>query len=1154
MYQAKKAIARFVLAITLACPAFVFGQGERATVTGAVTDPSGQILVGADVAIRNLGTNIITRTKTNAAGIYYLAALPPGEYELRIEYSGFRPSVTSNIPLAVGLTATFNVSLELGSVAEAVEVKATAVQLESQSTSLGKVMQTKQIAELPVLGRSAMQLMSVIPGVQPPAGQTVAGSGETYEVKMAGGMQTQNGVLTDGGESRAPIYTESSFTLPIESVSEFRVDTATYPAEYGRAAGGVVNMVTKSGTNQFHGVVYEFLRNDHLNANSWQNNRTNVARNLFQRNEYGAAIGGPILRDRTFFFVNYEAQRQGTPIDFISTVPTAQQRLGDFSSTLDSNGRPVTIFDPLTTRADPSQPGKYIRDAFPGNRIPQDRINTVSKNVSTYWPTANRPGEGPTLFNNYYRTGKRVSDTYTWVGRIDHMLTEKHRLFGRIITRDTDQTTVGLGPENSAFPAQSNSSNPRRGALVSLTSTFTPSLLGELRVNYTRFGYNDYWDAEGFDIASLGFPQSLARDVQYKTFPTISVSQYTVGTGLSVTGGSSAEVGDLNGAGKNYTPQDTYQIQYHVTYLRNRHKFKMGTDLQLLRLSTFNTIAPAGRYFFDRNYTQGPDPSVRSSTSGHGYASLLLGTPISGNISFGPALKIYGRYYGFYFQDDVQITNRLTANLGLRYEYTTPWAEKWGRVGYFDFDKIEPITGMKGTYVRLQPGQYIYDPQKLNFSPRVGLAYRALSNTVVRAAGAIFYAANDTLNAGTSDWGNGDYILNEASLGAPNPIPNTPPVGGSWSNPFVSGYLAAPSREETFPGQNLRTYNRYHPLAVVYNWTANVQHMITPTLLFEVGYVGSRTLHVQQNRFYNQNSPSLLPLGSQLVEQVPNPFYGKIKSGSLSFPTVERRQLLRPYPQYLQFLVPRDGYGDAHYHGLLMRLDKQYSNGLSFSAAYTNSKTITNSFESANGERGPQNAFYDPNYSRSLESNDVPQRLVLSFLYELPVGYGKPHLSRGLLSQIVGNWQVSGITVFQSGIPLRIAASDTTGLLDFSLNVGRANRSKDPVLPSSEQNGDRWFDTSAFSIAPAYTIPNDSLTQPRLRDPGRKNFDISIFRTQRIKERFNLQFRAEFYNMFNTPALSLGTTSSVTVNAPQFGKILTGTNPRNIQFGLRLVF
>lgn len=227
---------------------------------------------------------------------------------------------------------------------------------------------------------------------------------------------------------------------------------------------------------------------------------------------------------------------------------------------------------------------------------------------------------------------------------------------------------------------------------------------------------------------------------------------------------------------------------------------------------------------------------------------------------------------------------------------------------------------------------------------------------------------------------------------------------------------------------------------------------------------------------------------------------------------------------------------------------------MSFTLGYTNSKTITNNFESANGERGPQNSFYNPNYNRSLESNDVPQRLVMSYMWEVPFGKGKRFLSNGLASSVVGNWQISGITVFQKGIPLRIAASDTTGLLDFALNVGRGNRLKDPVLPASERTNDRYFDTSAFAIAPAYTMPNDSLTQPRLRDPGRRDFGVSFIRNHRFRESWNVQFRAEFFNLFNTPALSLGNTSSVTVNAPQFGRILIGTSPRNIQLGMRVVF
>ena len=298
----------------------------------------------------------------------------------------------------------------------------------------------------------------------------------------------------------------------------------------------------------------------------------------------------------------------------------------------------------------------------------------------------------------------------------------------------TQASTEIWAKRTPRFRRRTISDNPRRSGLISLTSTFTPSLLGELRVSYTRFGYSDSWDREGFDISTLGFPQSLAQDVQYKTFPTISVSQYTVGTGLSVTGGSSAEVGDLAGAGKNYTPQDTYQLQYHVTYLRNRHKFKMGVDLQSLRLSTFNTIAPAGRYFFDRVYTQGPDPSQRSSTSGSGFASLLLGVPVSGNLSFGPALRIYGKYYGFYFQDDVQITSKLLRTSAC-VTNTRLHGLRSGAVSATSISTAEPVTGAKGTYVRLQPGQYIYDPQKNNWSPRVGIAYRATPKTVCSCCG-----------------------------------------------------------------------------------------------------------------------------------------------------------------------------------------------------------------------------------------------------------------------------------------------------------------------------------------------------------------------------------------------------------------------------------
>ena len=454
-------------------------------------------------------------------------------------------------------------------------------------------------------------------------------------------------------------------------------------------------------------------------------------------------------------------------------------------------------------------------------------------------------------------------------------------------------------PHDVAFVSQNTTNSPTESAIIGLTSIFSPSILGELRFGYIRLNSDSAWQGQGFDIASLGFPASVTnviKNIEVNTFPNISVSQYTVGTGLSVTSGSSAEVGSLSGGNRTFVPSGGWQLQYDVTLIRNRHKIRMGTQLELLLLNSHATNSPAGAYFFDRLYTQGPNPLQSSATGGSGFASLLLGVPISNRISIDPHLKINAKYYGFYIQDDVRLTSKLTANLGLRYEYTTPYSDKFGSIGYWNGAGTEPITGAKGVFAFTQPGEYQTNPNKKNFGPRVGLAYSANSKTVIRAAGAIFFAPHDTLNPGTSDWGNGFFSLDEGSLGAPSPYPNTPSPGGSWSNPFATGILIG-SRGQTFPGQNVRTFYRDHQLPLLMDWNFNIQRMLTSNVMVQAGYVGSRVEHLAQNRFDNQVSPQYLSLGSQLVQQVPNPFYRKITNGVLSFPTIARSQLLRPFPQ-----------------------------------------------------------------------------------------------------------------------------------------------------------------------------------------------------------------------------------------------------------------
>jgi len=1137
------------------CAPSLLSQGERGTITGTVTDASGAILPGAKVTLRNVATNISAMTESNSAGIYTFPSLNPGTYDVTVEKTGFKTRSVTNIPLSVGLTATIDMKLDVGNVTESVEVRADAVILETQTSGMGKTVETRRVVELPLLGRDVRQLAALAPGVIPTRGQVGAGGdaiGQAGNARISGGLANQNAILMDGGDSRGFTSGGQSYVFPLESVAEFKVETATYSAEFGRAGGGVINVASKSGGNAFHGSLYEFLRNNKLNANSWSNNRNRVARNLFQRNEYGAAVSGPIKRDRTFFFTNYEAIRQGSPRTFLATVPQTPWRTGDFSQTRDRNGRAVEIYDPLTSR---TVGGNTVRDMFPGNRIPPNRIHPISQNVMKFWPESNRAGEGSALVNNYFKVGKNVTNVNIWFARIDHQITSKHRLFGRFAGSQNEGFALNL--VDPAFPATAISSNPTRNGGVSLTSTWTPNLLGEFRISYTRLQNNSYPVSEGFDLTSLGFTRNWVDAVTYRQFPQILVQQYATGTGLAVATFGADEVTGLGGAGKNYLPQDTYHGQYHITWLKGSHRIKAGVDLQRLKMAAFNSRNSAGQFVFDRVYTQGPDPSQTALYSGNAFASFLLGAPVTGSLETTPQMALFQRYNSVYFQDDWKVTPRLTLNLGFRYEYISPYGEKFGQIGYFDVNAIEPVTGQRGLFKWTPPGGYHNDPNYKTPGPRIGIAYSLNDKTVIRVAGAIFNAANNGLNAAASDFGSGLFTTNAVFLGEPNPVRFTPPVGGSWSNPFAGGLVLPEKGVTTFAGQNVRVAFPDHPLAYLGNWTLSIQRQLNSQTLVEVAYVGSKTTHLFWNRFDNANDPLLLQQwGSRLLDAVPNPYFGKIRGGALGAQTVQRRQLLRPFNHYQQILAVRRPYGDAHYQSMTARLEKSFSNHYSLSAAYTLSKIIASTAESNTWVIGPSNALYDHKYNRGLDANDTPHRLVVSHILELPAGYGKSRFDKGIAARILGNWQFQGITVIQAGRPILISAPDNTGLYEFAYTNGRADRFKSAVI--SDRTKTRWFDTSAFAPARAFTVPTDSLSQPDLRTPWRQAFNWSFIKNNPVQlfnrdQPINIQFRAELYNTFNTPQFDVRGASTDVTN-PLFGQITEGGGERNIQLGLRITF
>jgi hypothetical protein len=1135
----------------------VFAQSERTSVTGTVTDSTKAAVPAANVAIRNVATNIVNRTTTNSVGLYFITSLPPGSYELTVEKTGFRPAKIENLPLTTGLAATQDVVLEVGTVQQALEVSASAVQLEAQSSDMNNVVTARSVAELPILTRDPLAFSALAPGVIPTQGQQgnpgIIGRITTSQV--GGGLAQQNGVLIDGAESRGATESGLAYSLPIEAVSEFKLETASFNAAYGRVAGGVAILSTKSGTNQIHGGAWDFLRNNHLNANSWSNDRNHIPKALFQRNAFGANIGGPVViprayrgQDKTFFFFDYEGTRQGSPQQILNTVPTAQQRAGDFSQTLNRLGQLDVIYDPSTTRADPNNPGHFLRSAYPGNIIPASSINNISKNVVGYYPLPNFPGQTAQLVSNYLVSGKSITNTDNYLARVDHYFSDSERIFGR----------VGYAPftsfssiTNLAFAEQTISSQPDTTALIGLTSTFTPNWLGEFRLSYTRLQVNNYPQSQGFKPSSLGFGPAFTNYVGYNQFPAISVQTYNAGSGLQVTGASPNDFDMLGGPTRTLVPQDNWQAQYQLNWIKKRHNIKFGTDLQLVRMNAYNSQYAAGQFNFDRTYTQGPDPSTTTLNGGNGLASLLLGVPVGGTITITNPLFLYYKYYSLFVQDDYRVTNRLTLNLGVRWEYQTPYAEKFGQIGYFDFNAIEPTTGQKGTFKEDAPGAYEETPRKKNFSPRLGLAWQVAPKTVVRAGAGIFFTTFVGVNDAATDFGNGGFVSNFLFLGPPNPLPNTPPVGGSWDNPFAGG-ITTPSHTSDFVGQAVRADNYNRKTPYLSDYTLSIQREITPTLLAEIAYVGSKMTHLFWNRQNDENNPLELSLGSQLLQPVANPFYGQITTGALSTPTVQLRQTLRPYPQYQDVLIFRDAYADMRYNSMTLRVQKQYSHGIMFQLGYTLSKTIANTAQSNTWVVGPSNGLYNPNYNRSIEANDVPQRLVLGYIYDLPAGKGKKYLNHGIAATVLGGWELSGISVFQSGRPILITAPDQTNLYDFSYTNGRANRLHSPVL-SSGQSDSHWFDTTAFAAAAPYTIPNDSLSQPNLRGPRRINTDFSLIKNTRFLERYNMQFRAEFFNLFNHPALSLPISD---VTNAQFGQITSGIggSERNIQFGLRFVF
>jgi hypothetical protein len=1120
-------------ALLILLSGFALGQVEQGNITGTVTDESGAVIPGAKVTVTNANTGVRTTTRTNESGLYRVLYIPTGQYSIEVEKEGFSRSNVTGIGLKVGLTATVDITLKTGTVQQEVTVTAAAVQLEQETSSLGNVITTRQIIELPLLGRNPYNLVLLAPGVMPKGG---AGAGPIIN----GGRSNTSEILLDGAETRNSTTNDIAYTPSLETVQEFKVYTNSFSAEFGRSGGGAITVATRSGTNDVHGALYEFLRNDKLNANSWANNRVGLPRNAFRRNEYGVAIGGPILlpkiydgRNRSFFYFNWEQVPQRSPDNILVTVPTALERQGDFSRTVNNAGQRIVIYDPATTRTDPARAGQFIRDAFPDNRIPANRIDPIARKILDFYPMPNRD----TLVQNYVQNNSRVNDTDKLFFRFDQSVGEKHRLFLTTGLQDNTQFTPGI---NVAFPGEGvNGEQGQIGrkslsAVLSDTILVTPALVGQMRLSTTRAVIETQPRSVGYDFTQLGFSQSLKDRAQTLLFPRIAP------TDVAALGPDRASF--FTDAEQNIDAQGQF------TWMHGSHSVKTGANYTFQTFNVFRPERPSGLYEFSRIFTQGPTPTTSNALAGHGVATLLLGLPTGGQFSQDPSLATSQKYYAAFIQDDWKALRNLTFNLGMRWEYQSPWEDRFDQLGYFDPDAIDPLTKQKGVLKFTgQDGnpRFQSDPDKNNFAPRVGLAWQFAKNTVFRAGYGLFYfPGSGGVGAGASDLGSGFLAQTPLFLGAPPAAPNTPPAGASLANPFTAGFFEAPF---TGVGGSISTAFREWVTPFNHHWNANFQRTVTRDLLVEVAYVGSRGQRIWINRSRTAVDTSYLSLREGLDELVPNPYLGVITSGPLSVATVRRSQLLQPFNHYTGINRFRDAVGDSIYHAFTLRVDKQLGHGLSAQASFTAGKQIDNVQERFSG----RSSFIDPNnlsLSRSIGEYDRPQYLIANFVYDLPFGPGKAWLNHGIGSHILGRWQISGIATFAKGLPMVITGPNNTRLPGVT---AAAVRLRDPVLPDDQRTLDRWFDTKAFEAAPTFSIGNDSRTQPRLRTPGMKTADLMLGRNQPIKERLNLQFRAEFYNAFNTPQFDAPVGN---LSAANFGAITGASGTRSIQLGLRLSF
>ena len=1127
---------------TLAAMAVLFRSPVQAqqltgTITGSVTDSSGSAAAGAQIKLLEVNTGLIRTTPANEAGNFRFLLLPAGVYRVDVTLQGFKAVRRDGIIIEADRSLAVPVVLEVGSVAEVIEVTAGTPLLEPNTSSLGTVMDKQKVDDLPLNGRNPMGLANLVPTVRGIGffGGQVLSSWRMAAVSIGGGSPLHNDFLVDGiaatkiGSSGAQVYPT------VESTQEFKILTNAMSAEFGRTGGGIVSVVTKSGTNAFHGNLFEYVRNDNFNANEFFSNKAGRTRPSLAWNQFGGSLGGPIKRNKLFFFTNYEGSRERRVSQSILTTATGLERAGDFSDTRNQAGALIVIYDPLTTVA---SGGGYTRSPFAGNRLPGSRVDSISTKALSFYPEANLPGLPFTRAQNLFLQAAGPIDRNTITGKADYNISTARRISGRY-TWDSLNWQFPLMFGTMAEPDGRKVLIPRNSSSVNYTDSLTPTLLLDAKIGFSRENEHFVSASDGFDITKLGFPTAFQQQSSVAggaRFPTFSV-------------GDMATLGGSTSAG---SPSITTLSSVSLTKLSGNHTIKFGGEHRYYSINPWGRGNSSGNFGFNRGFTQGPNPLLATNTSGYGVASMLLGTPASGSVNLTQDRTQSLKYNALFLQEDWKITSNLTLNLGVRWEYESPLTDRYNVLANFDPNVTSPIKAngqnLKGGLVFPGVGgldRNLTVPDYNDWAPRFGFAYRAGPKVVVRGGYGLLYIPThpfigptttgfsfDTPMVSTQDGGLTPFHL------LSNPFPNgiTSPAGAALG--------ALTGVGTTIAGQ-LRNLNRGYSQ----QWNTTVQYEPWNNWLLEAAWVGNKGTRTQgASRQLNVISDENRLLGTQLAQSVPNPFLGTIATGPLSGQTITRMQSLLPYPQ---FTGVNGGYSYLHnsiYHALAVKVEKRFSQGFSILMAYTKSKLIDDGNATGQIRPGGNNISGAQNWlnlraERSKAAEDVPQRMVLTALWALPFGQSGNVAKRFIL----GGWQMNPIMTIESGTPLSLTATVVGGGNRPDVVAGQQAKLDNPTLG-------RWFNTAAFDQPVPYALGTVSRTLPNVHSDSVFNIDISVFKDFKVRESMKLQFRAEAFNLTNTPTFAGPGTS---VNAATFG-VVTATafspKPREIQLALKLIF